>query len=180
MTADKSRTGALTDHLHILSVNEEAMEEAIERFDGSSTGEALKCVLHAQKQLRALLVTSVEQHEAAPAEELREAARQFHNLTQGDSTVIIRAPSAAKRDAIVAAGERLRAALLSSKAAPLEGTGNGAMTEDLNRSIEQWRKCDPDLMSRQSQAAIFYALKDAQHDILTLAALVESSKRSES
>ncbi|MDN7892370.1 hypothetical protein QZM93_27545, partial [Burkholderia cepacia] len=45
---------------------EEAMEEAIERFVGSSTGEALKCVLHAQKQIRTLLVTPVEQHEAAP------------------------------------------------------------------------------------------------------------------
>ncbi|WP_197962631.1 hypothetical protein [Burkholderia cenocepacia] len=48
----------LVNHLYILSVNEESMEEAIERFDGSSTGEALKCVLHAQKQIRALLVNS--------------------------------------------------------------------------------------------------------------------------
>ncbi|MDN7413452.1 hypothetical protein QZM42_33545 [Burkholderia vietnamiensis] len=39
----------------------------------------------------------------------------------------------------------------------------------LARSIEQWRRCDPDLMSKQSQAAIFYALKDAKHDILALA-----------
>lgn len=45
--------------------------------------------------------------------ELREAARVFHNLTRGDSTVIIRAPSAEKRDAIVAAGERLRAEITS-------------------------------------------------------------------
>lgn len=45
--------------------------------------------------------------------ELREAARQFHNLTQGDPEVIIRPPSAEKRDAIAAAGERLRAALTS-------------------------------------------------------------------
>ncbi|MBR8137211.1 hypothetical protein [Burkholderia cenocepacia] len=66
MTADKSRADALTDHLYILSANEEAMEEAIERFDGSGTGEALKCVLHAQKQIRALLVTPVEQPAAAP------------------------------------------------------------------------------------------------------------------
>jgi hypothetical protein len=43
--------------------------------------------------------------------ELREAARQFHNLTQGDASVVIRPPSAEKRDAIVTAGERLRAAL---------------------------------------------------------------------
>ncbi|MDN7894563.1 hypothetical protein QZM93_38875, partial [Burkholderia cepacia] len=61
-TTDKS-ADALTDHLYILSANEEAMEEAIERFVGSSTGEALKCVLHAQKQIRTLLVTPVEQHE---------------------------------------------------------------------------------------------------------------------
>ncbi len=52
-------------------------------------------------------------NEDAGPSELHEAARQFHNLTQGDSTVIIRAPSAEKRDAIIAAGERLRAALSS-------------------------------------------------------------------
>ncbi|MDN7894577.1 hypothetical protein QZM93_38945, partial [Burkholderia cepacia] len=46
------------------------MEEAIERFVGSSTGEALKCVLHAQKQIRTLLVTPVEQHETAPCDAL--------------------------------------------------------------------------------------------------------------
>jgi hypothetical protein len=50
------------------------------------------------------------------ADELREAARQFHNLTQGDPTVIIRPPSAEKRDTIMAAGERLRAALAASSA----------------------------------------------------------------
>jgi hypothetical protein len=48
--------------------------------------------------------------DAVPSE-LHEAARQFHNLTIGDSTVIIRPWTAEKRDAIVAAGERLRAAL---------------------------------------------------------------------
>lgn len=48
--------------------------------------------------------------DAVPSE-LHEAARQFHNLTQGDPSVIIRAPSVEKRDAIIAAGERLRAAL---------------------------------------------------------------------
>ncbi|WP_186121066.1 hypothetical protein [Burkholderia gladioli] len=46
----------------------------------------------------------------------------------------------------------------------------------LERSIEQWRKCDPDLMSRQSQAAIFYALKDAKHDILALDAARKGEK----
>jgi len=51
---------------------------------------------------------------AAGLMELREAARKFFNLTQGDSTVIIRAPSAKKRDAIVAAGQRLRNAILAT------------------------------------------------------------------
>lgn len=63
--SDTVSADALTDHLYILSANEEAMEEAIERFDGSSAGEALKCVLHAQKQIRALLLTPVEQPAAA-------------------------------------------------------------------------------------------------------------------
>jgi hypothetical protein len=57
--------------------------------------------------------------DAVPSE-LREAARQFHNLTQGDSTVIIRAPSVEKRDAIIAAGERLRAALAPTPAVQAE------------------------------------------------------------
>lgn len=47
---------ALVDDLYILSANEEAMEEAIERFKGSSTGEALKAIFGAQKSLRAKLV----------------------------------------------------------------------------------------------------------------------------
>jgi hypothetical protein len=69
--------------------------------------------------LRELLAAST-----APAEgrdDLREAARQFHNLTQGDPTVIIRPPSAEKRDAIIAAGERLRAALATTPTQPAEG-----------------------------------------------------------
>ncbi len=49
------------------------------------------------------------------ANELREAAREFHNLTQGDPEVLIRPPSAAKRDAIQASGERLRAAIAATK-----------------------------------------------------------------
>jgi hypothetical protein len=43
--------------------------------------------------------------------ELREAARQFHNLTVGDIYVRISTPSAEKRDAVVAAGQRLRDAI---------------------------------------------------------------------
>lgn len=52
---------------------------------------------------------------ALPASELIESARQFHNLTQGDPEVLIRAPSAPKRDAISAAGARLRAAIEAAK-----------------------------------------------------------------
>lgn len=50
---------ALTDDLYILSMNEEAMEEAIQRFKGSSTGEALKLAFAAQKSLRALLASQL-------------------------------------------------------------------------------------------------------------------------
>jgi hypothetical protein len=135
----------------------------------------------------------VEQHEAAPADDARECLMDVVSH-HGDFEKACRALKDAASDdgngsdasywlhqidvlgRMKAQAERA----LAAPSAPLEGTGNGAITEDLNRSIEQWRKCDPDLMSRQSQAAIFYALKDAKHDILTLAAVVESSKRSES
>lgn len=52
------------------------------------------------------------------SEELREAAKAFYNMTIGDRSVIIRPPSAEKRDAIVSAGERLRLALIAT--APTE------------------------------------------------------------
>jgi hypothetical protein len=55
-----------------------------------------------------------ERVQAEAVRELREAARQFHNLTQGDPEVIIRPPTFTKRDAIIAAGERLRAALATT------------------------------------------------------------------
>ncbi len=42
---------------------------------------------------------------------MREAAKQFHNLTIADPSVTIRAQSKAQRDAISDAGEQLRAAL---------------------------------------------------------------------
>jgi hypothetical protein len=48
------------------------------------------------------------------SEELREAAKAFYNMTIGDPAVIIRPPSAEKRDAIVEAGERLKAALIAA------------------------------------------------------------------
>ncbi|WP_186214681.1 hypothetical protein [Burkholderia gladioli] len=55
----------LTDELYILSANEEAMAEAIQHFEGSSTGEALKCVLHAQKQLCSMLIPVLAPSDAA-------------------------------------------------------------------------------------------------------------------
>lgn len=83
--------------------------------------------------------------DAVPSE-LREAARQFHNLTQGDSTVIIRAPSAEKRDAIIAAGERLRAAL-SAPASEVQADGvrvgdlsADAIVSSLYRRFKEWSK----------------------------------------
>jgi hypothetical protein len=68
--------------------------------------------------------------------ELREAARQFHNLTQGDSSVIIRAPSAEKRDAIIAAGERLRAALAPAQAHAEEVQWEAHLAEIVEHTIE--------------------------------------------
>lgn len=38
----------------------------------------------------------------------------------------------------------------------------------LNRSINQWRNCDPDAMVKQSECALAYAFEDAKHDILAL------------
>lgn len=38
----------------------------------------------------------------------------------------------------------------------------------LDRTRDQWENCDPEAMSKMSQAAIYFALKDAKHDILAL------------
>ena len=48
----------------------------------------------------------------------------------------------------------------------------------MNRSIDQWRNCNPDAMAyRQSPAAIFFAFQDARADILALYALAERVAR---
>ena len=52
---------------------------------------------------------------AGQAGDLRSAAKEFHNLTIGDAEVTIRTPSAEKRDAIAAAGNRLRLLLLATQ-----------------------------------------------------------------
>ncbi|MGF6996726.1 hypothetical protein [Paraburkholderia sp. GAS32] len=56
----------MLNELHVLSANEEAMEEAIQQFEGSSTGEALKCVLHAQRQVRSYFVAHAKAPPPAP------------------------------------------------------------------------------------------------------------------
>lgn len=38
----------------------------------------------------------------------------------------------------------------------------------LQRSRDQWEKCDPETMSRMSAAAIFHALNDAKRDVLAM------------
>lgn len=44
----------------------------------------------------------------------------------------------------------------------------------LARTLAQWRGCDPHAMAtRQSPAAVEFALADAKHDILALHATVE-------
>jgi hypothetical protein len=63
------------------------------------------------------MIEELKDAEREAFRELHEAARQFYNLTIGDSAVLIRAYSAEKRDAITAAGELLRA-LLKAGAKP--------------------------------------------------------------
>lgn len=38
----------------------------------------------------------------------------------------------------------------------------------LRRSIEVWRKCDPNAMAKMSEAAIMFAFNDLLHDVLEL------------
>jgi hypothetical protein len=45
--------------------------------------------------------------------------------------------------------------------------------EALERSLDRWRKCEPEAMAKQSEVAIMYAFKDAKKDIATMTALVE-------
>jgi len=44
----------------------------------------------------------------------------------------------------------------------------------MERTIEQWKNCDPETMAtKQSDAAIIFAFKAAKHDILELYAKAE-------
>lgn len=44
---------------------------------------------------------------------------------------------------------------------------------ELNRTAEQWQKCDPKSMAKMSEAAIMYALADARSDVLKIHAEIE-------
>ena len=39
---------------------------------------------------------------------------------------------------------------------------------NLNRTIEQWKNCDPTEMDKMSDAAIMYAFADAKSDIINM------------
>lgn len=44
---------------------------------------------------------------------------------------------------------------------------------ELNRTAEQWQKCDPKAMAKMSEAAIMYALADARSDVLRMHSEIE-------
>lgn len=72
-------------------------------------------------------------------DEVVEAARLLHNLTLGDTTVIVRAPTSEKRDAIAAAGKRLRDAI---QAASLPAGGMVSMVWQTRFVGEtEWSDC---------------------------------------
>lgn len=52
--------------------------------------------------------------------ELFEAAKEFYNATIGDTAVTVRTHNAAKRDFVIAAADRLRAALQASRDTPAD------------------------------------------------------------
>ncbi|HDS1228104.1 TPA: hypothetical protein QEF71_002268 [Stenotrophomonas maltophilia] len=62
------------------------------------------------------------------ARELFEAARGLYNATIGDPSVTIRCESAASRDAVAAAGERLRLTLLDQRPALIPADGLQVVT----------------------------------------------------
>lgn len=48
---------------------------------------------------------------------------------------------------------------------------------ELNRTAEQWQKCDPKAMAKMSEPAIMYALADARSDVLRMHAEIERLKQ---
>jgi hypothetical protein len=78
--------------------------------------------------IRAALLAS-----SAGGGELLASAKLLHNLTLGDPTVLVRAPSAEKRDAITAAGERFRAAVAAPP--PPVGELQGVSDEEVRAAL---------------------------------------------
>lgn len=65
---------------------------------------------------------------------------------------------------------KARAALDAS--AELVGKNSAVWHSNLQRTRDQWVRCDPDAMSKTSQAAIYHALNDAKRDVLMMHALL--------
>jgi hypothetical protein len=64
-------------------------------------------------------------------------------------------------------------ALLASKPAAIGALERSEIfRSNLQRTREQWEKCDPDAMSKMSQAAVFHAINDAKRDVLMMHALL--------
>lgn len=64
-------------------------------------------------------------------------------------------------------------ALLASKPAAIGALERTEIfRSNLQRTREQWEKCDPEAMSKMSQAAVFHALNDAKRDVLMMHALL--------
>lgn len=70
-------------------------------------------------------------------DELKEAAKLFYNLTRADPKVIIRCPDEKRRDTIVAAGERLRKAILliPTKAEPVSAQSSDELLQMLTDAV---------------------------------------------
>lgn len=87
--------------------------------------------------------------------ELKEAAKQFYNLTMADATVIIRPPNAQKQAAIVAAGQSLVAALALPDAQPVAEIVN--KFGDPEAFAERELKALTDIQKLQIGSKLFFA-----------------------
>jgi hypothetical protein len=69
-------------------------------------------------------------------------------------------------------------ALLASKPAIIGASDRTEIfSSNLQRTREQWEKCDPEAMSKMSQAAVFHALNDAKRDVLMMHALLAAPQQ---
>jgi hypothetical protein len=73
---------------------------------------------------------------------------------------------------------RFARALLASKPAIIGASDRTEIfSSNLQRTREQWEKCDPEAMSKMSQAAVFHALNDAKRDVLMMHALLAAPQQ---